>query len=59
MPNRNPFRAALDGMVNARQRQANRYVADFLLQLDDAALKRTGYSRAQLREGKVRADPTS
>ena len=46
---RNPFRAAFDGMVEARQRQANRRVADILMQLDEESLRRIGQNRASLR----------
>ena len=49
---KNRFRTAFDGMVNARQRQANTYVAGFLLALDDETLTRAGYSRAKLRAGR-------
>ena len=53
MPHDNAFKTMFGGMVEARQRQANRYVADYLLSLDDAALKRAGYSRAKLRAGRA------
>ena len=35
-------------LVEARQRQAERYVNGVLLSLDDETLKRHGYSRAEL-----------
>ena len=42
------FRSAVDAMMAARQRQANRYVAGALLMLDDETLKANGFSRAEL-----------
>ena len=53
MPRNNAIKNLFGGMVGARQRQANRYVADFLLSLDDDALRRAGYSRTKLRAGKA------
>ncbi|MBX3576841.1 MAG: hypothetical protein KF723_06505 [Rhizobiaceae bacterium] len=44
------FRTALDSMVNARQRQAERYVNGALLMLDDETLKANGYRREDLRK---------
>lgn len=42
------FRSAVDAMMAARERQAQRYVAGALLMLDDETLKLNGYSRAEL-----------
>lgn len=42
------FRSAVDALVSAREKQANRYVAAALLMLDDETLKANGYSRADL-----------
>lgn len=42
------FRNALDGMVRARQRQANRYAQGFLLTLDDETLNRFGVERGRI-----------
>ncbi|HEU4987601.1 MAG TPA: hypothetical protein VFT89_11115 [Rhizobiaceae bacterium] len=42
------FRNAVDALVEARQRQANRYVNSALLMLDDKTLKANGYTRADL-----------
>ena len=36
--------------IAARERQAERYVAGFLLTADDATLRSYGYSRAELRK---------
>jgi len=44
------FRAALEAMMAARQRQANAYVASALLKLDDEALRAAGHNRAELRK---------
>ena len=52
---RNPFRAALDGMVAARQRQANRMVAGYLLSLDDESLRRAGLRRTDVRNGRFQS----
>lgn len=46
---RNFFRNALNNMVEARQRQANRQVQGALLMLDDDALKALGHTREELR----------
>lgn len=43
------FRNALDAMVAAREKQAQRYVANALLALDDETLKASGFSRAELK----------
>jgi hypothetical protein len=42
------FRGALDALIEARAKQANRYVNGALLMLDDETLKANGYSRAEL-----------
>jgi|SoiMethySBSTD1v2_1073268.scaffolds.fasta_scaffold3463778_2 hypothetical protein len=42
------FRTALEAMIESRQRQAERYVSNALLSLDDATLEAHGYSRAEL-----------
>ena len=44
------FRSAFDAIVEARQKEANRYVSNALLMLDDATLKAHGYDRAELRK---------
>jgi hypothetical protein len=44
------FRSALDTFIAARQRQADSYVSNMLLSLDDETLKAHGYSRAELRK---------
>lgn len=49
MTNRGFFRNALDSIVEARARQADRYVAGALLSLDDKTLAAHGYSREALR----------
>jgi hypothetical protein len=43
------FRSAMDALVDARTRQASRYVNGALLMLDDETLKAHGYTREQLR----------
>ena len=47
------FRSALDSLVEARARQANRYVAGALLALDDETLAARGYDRQALRKQAV------
>ena len=42
------FRSALEALVQARQREAERYVNGVLLSLDDETLKSHGYNRAEL-----------
>jgi len=42
------FRTAFDAFVASRERQANRYVNNLLLSLDDETLKAHGYSREEL-----------
>ena len=44
------FKTALSNMVEARQREANRYVTGALLMLDDETLARGGYNRADLKK---------
>lgn len=46
---RNFFRNALDSLVAARTRQAERYVNGALLMLDDETLKANGYNREELK----------
>jgi hypothetical protein len=43
------FRNAFDALVEARARQASRYVNGALLMLDDETLNAHGYDRAQLK----------
>ena len=55
----NIFRSAFDGMVRARERHAEQYVKQHLLNMDDATLRSLGYDRATLlkrglRRGQVR-----
>jgi hypothetical protein len=42
------FKSAFNAFVEARQRQAERYVTGALLALDDKTLKAGGYSREEL-----------
>lgn len=42
------FRGALEALVEARAKQASRYVNGALLMLDDKTLAANGYSRAEL-----------
>ena len=44
------FRNAVDALVEARQRQVNRYVNGALLMLDDETLKSHGYDRNELKK---------
>ena len=44
------FRNALDQLIEARSRQASRYVAGALLALDDETLKAHGYTRETLQK---------
>lgn len=44
------FRSMLNGMMAAREQQANRYVAGALLHFDDETLRARGYNRADLRK---------
>lgn len=43
------FRSAVDAMMAAREKQAQRYVTSALQMLDDETLKAHGYSREELR----------
>lgn len=45
------FRNAVDALIEARTRQADRYVKGALLRLDDATLAANGYSREELQKG--------
>lgn len=42
------FRSMFDTLVEARQREADRYVSGVLLSLDDETLRSYGYSRSEL-----------
>lgn len=44
------FRGAMDALVEARSKQATRYVNSALLMLDDETLRSHGYTRAELRK---------
>jgi hypothetical protein len=44
------FRAALEALIDARQREADRYVNNMLLSLDDETLAVRGYSRVELKK---------
>lgn len=46
---RNFFRGALDAMIEARAKQASRYVNGALLMLDDQTLAASGFKREELR----------
>ena len=46
------FRNVLDSMVEARARQASRYVNGALMMLDDEALKARGFKRSDLTNDK-------
>ncbi|AQZ53339.1 hypothetical protein Mame_04039 [Martelella mediterranea DSM 17316] len=51
------FRTAYKNLTEARQRQADRFVAGALLRLDDVSLNEIGKSRAELtdkRSGRTR-----
>ena len=43
------FRGAMDALIEARTRQASRYVNGALLMLDDKTLAENGYNREELR----------
>jgi len=45
---KNFFRNALDAMIEARAKQANRYVNGALLMLDDKTLAQNGLKREEL-----------
>ena len=55
MARTNPFRTVIDGMVAARQRQANRMVEGYLLSLDDESLRRAGLRRSDVRNGRFQS----
>jgi len=42
------FRRAIRSLIEARERQAARYVSSVLLTLDDETLEANGYNRAEL-----------
>ena len=42
------FRNAIGAMMDAREKQASRYVAGVLLKYDDETLKAGGFTRAEL-----------
>lgn len=44
------FRNAFNALIEARTKQANRYVAGALLKLDDETLAAHGYSREALKK---------
>jgi hypothetical protein len=44
------FRSAMNALIEARQREASRYVSDVLLGFDDETLKAHGYDREELRK---------
>jgi hypothetical protein len=44
------FRSAMDALIEARTRQADRYISNALLMLDDETLKARGYSRDELQK---------
>ena len=49
MAKRGFFRNAMDAMIAAREKQAQRYVNGALLMMDDETLRANGYTRAELR----------
>lgn len=51
------FRNAVDSIMEARARQANRYVAGALLMFDDETLKQHGFTRDALRKNANGAGP--
>lgn len=44
------FRSAMNALIEARQREASRYVNGMLLGLDDETLKAHGYDREELKK---------
>ena len=38
----------LSGLIEARQRQADRYINGYLLTLDDKTLERSGFNRKEI-----------
>jgi hypothetical protein len=51
------FRSAMDALVEARTRQADRYVNGALLMLDDETLRAHGYNREDLAKRTTGAYP--
>lgn len=49
------FRSAMDAIVEARTRQADRYVNGALLMLDDETLRSHGYNPDEIRQRSGRA----
>ncbi len=47
---RSVFRRAFDGFLNARQREANRQILNYLQSLDADTLRSYGYSDDQIRD---------
>ena len=45
---RGAFRRFLDRLIEAREAQAKRHVAYYLLQLDDKSLEEAGFNREEL-----------
>ncbi len=43
------LRNTFDRMIEAREKQARRYVAGAMLNLDDETLAKAGYTRAQIK----------
>ena len=48
MAKRGFFRNAMDAMIAAREKQAQRYVTGALLMMDDETLRANGHSRTDL-----------
>lgn len=44
------FRSAMKAIIEARQREASRYVSGVLLGFDDETLKANGYDREELKK---------
>lgn len=44
------LQSAMDGLIEARTKQVNRYVNGALLMLNDETLKANGYSRDELKK---------
>ena len=44
------FYNALEAMIAAREKQANRYVANAMLRFDDETLRAQGFTRAELKK---------
>lgn len=47
---RSVFRRAFDGYINARQREANRQILNYLQSLDAHTLRSYGYTEDQIRD---------